>query len=95
MTLGWFGLCVLATYRLTRLITADQITEPIRLWAARRSKWLGYLTTCDWCLSIWISPVVAGLAMIWPSEITLLILASLSISGLVGLASLTERRLDL
>jgi len=47
----------LATARLTRLVTRDQITHPVRRWVLARIDlhgWLAYLLTCDWCVSVWV-----------------------------------------
>jgi hypothetical protein len=65
-------LSVGALCRLTRLVTGDQITEPLRdrveaRWQrqVRRGKWwaehfdYGYLITCPWCASIWLAPLAA------------------------------------
>lgn len=55
----------LAVARVTRLVTTDYITAPIRQWAVLK---LGtaskgaYLITCDWCTSLWIGAAAAPLA---------------------------------
>lgn len=86
---------LLATYRITRLITADKITERIRLWAEQRNAWLGYLVTCDWCLSIWLAPIPAGLMVAGgDSRVVWWLLVALAASAAAGLLSLLERRLD-
>ena len=71
----------LAVSRLTRLITEDFITEPLRKRAFDLdpdSRHIGYLVDCPACASIW----VAGLALLLPiwmrrvlafSEITVLL----------------------
>ena len=54
----------LATARLTRLVTRDQITHPLRralLARVDRDGYLAYLLTCDWCVSVWIG---AGAAVV-------------------------------
>ena len=90
-----FILTALSTYRLTRLFTADRILQAPRAWVVRRSRWLGYLVTCDWCLSIWLAPAPTALAILYPEErITWAILIALSASALVGLLSMIETRLD-
>jgi hypothetical protein len=95
MTAFWFIVVALATYRLTRLVTADKITEPIRRFVEVRSQWLGYLVTCDWCLSIWVAPLPALVAIRagdrWWVQAGLVALGA---SALTGLFSLVERRLD-
>ena len=89
------ALAALATYRLTRLVTADKITEPLRIWVLDRSEWAGYLVTCDWCLSIWISPPVALCAVLWgDNRLVLVVLVWLAVSAVTGVLSLVERRLD-
>ncbi len=58
--------CVLsylgAVLRVTRLCARDYITEPVRIFFLRRD-WntLAVLSSCDWCLSIWIAA-----ALTWP-----------------------------
>ncbi|MFU8873208.1 hypothetical protein [Micromonospora sp. SL4-19] len=50
--------------RLTRLVTADEITRAAREAAARRlpdGSPIAYLLFCRWCLSVWIAvPAAAG-----------------------------------
>lgn len=85
----------LATYRLTRLVTADRITEPVRQWVEQRSSWAGYLVTCDWCLSMWVAPFPAVAVTLWPdSRVVLVVVGSLALSAFAGLASLVEGLLD-
>jgi hypothetical protein len=54
---------LLACARLTRLITTDQITQPLRAAVVRRagpaSPW-AYLIHCRWCTSMWVAPPVAA-----------------------------------
>jgi hypothetical protein len=90
-----YVLAVLATYRLTRLVTADKITERFRVAVDSRNKTLGYLVTCDWCLSIWVAPWPALCIMAWPTNRGVLFaLTALSLSAITGLLSLVEARLD-
>ena len=95
MTPIWMLVAGLATYRLTRLVTADRITEPFRLWVKRRSTTAGYLVTCDWCLSIWVAPWVS-LALVGGGDDPIVRwgLLALAFSAGTGLLSLTERKLD-
>jgi hypothetical protein len=53
-----FG-CVL---RVTRLIALDTITQPLR---NRLSGWIEKLATCGWCVSMWVSPLVAVSWWLW------------------------------
>lgn len=54
---------VLALARVTRLINADEITDPLRIWVMHKtgveSTWT-YFVQCPWCVSMWI-----GLATAW------------------------------
>jgi hypothetical protein len=96
MSALWFIITALATYRLTRLVTADEITKKVRGWIVDRSEWFGYLVTCDWCLSIWVSPVPTMLVLNWGDEMIVKVgLVALALSALTGLLSLFERRLDI
>lgn len=92
----WLIIAMLATYRLTRLVTADKITERLRGFVVDRSEWLGYLVTCDWCLSIWVAPVPT-IAVLWWGDVMLVqaVLVALALSAVTGLLSLIERRLDI
>ena len=95
MDAAWLIITILATYRLVRLVTADQITLPLRSWVADRSEWAGYLVTCDWCLSIWIAPAPTAALLLWQEHLPVQIaLLALALSALTGLLSLLERRLD-
>lgn len=83
----------LATYRVTRLVTADKITETLR--QRVKSKWLGYLVQCDWCLSIWLGPAPALAVVMWPeNRAVLVVLVALALSAVTGLLAMVEQRLD-
>lgn len=82
-------LLALATFRLTRLITRDQITAPLRNRVWKRfppSTQLGYLLTCDWCISIYVATLVVISYILVPS-VMLIIFAGLSLSALTGIIS--------
>lgn len=88
-------LAVLSTYRLTRLVTADRITQGLRAWVVRRNRTLGYLVTCDWCLSIWVAPLPAAGVVLFPeNRLVVAVLLGLTASAVTGLLSLGEARLD-
>jgi hypothetical protein len=56
-----------ATARVTRLISADKISKPVRAWVVNRwgaSSWLGYLLHCRWCVSMYVAPLAAA-AVLW------------------------------
>lgn len=88
-TLLVLGIYVLAVMRLTRLVNADTILDPVRIRAARRygpnSSLLDFLE-CPWCVGMWFSlllaiPVVSFLEWPWWSLIPL----GLACSQLVGM----------
>lgn len=63
----WFDLLLLmlASFRLTHLIVADQIMVPFRqFWA--RFAFVHELVTCYWCCGIWVSAVLVALQAYWP-----------------------------
>ncbi len=80
---------VLAVMRLTRLVNADTILDPIRIRAARKygpASTLVEFLGCPWCVGMWFSlllaiPVVSFLAWPWWSLIPL----GLACSQLVGM----------
>jgi hypothetical protein len=58
---------LLTTARLTRLISADRVTLPIRAAIVRRwgpSSAPGYLVHCRWCVSMYVAPLAAA-AVLW------------------------------
>ena len=68
-----FGVLALgATGRITRLITSDTITAPLRARAARvireetRDAFATFIT-CPWCVSVWVAPPVIALGW-WPAR---------------------------
>ncbi len=88
-------LAFLSCYRLTRLFTADELTKPARIWATTKSQRLGYLLSCDWCLSIWVSPLIAVPVTLWPDSKPLQVaLLCLALSAIAGLVSVVEARLE-
>lgn len=61
-------LSFLAAARITRIITRDSITQPLRTWLVNRlgidSKW-SELLQCDWCMGVWVATAVTGAAWAW------------------------------
>jgi hypothetical protein len=94
MTLLEFVILGLATYRLTRLITTDNIFETFRerIWKKYppQSSKLGYLITCDWCTSIWVASVVVASAMIIP--VLVYVYAVFAVSAIAGLLTAYESK---
>jgi hypothetical protein len=82
----------LATYRLTRLITRDVIMDGFRnwfwkKWSPEKSK-LGYLLTCEWCLSIWVASLFYISAMI--TSVTIAVAGVFALSAVAGLLTAYE-----
>lgn len=91
----------LATARLTRLVAADRVTQPLRTAVATRfgpSHGLAYLIHCRWCVSMYLAPPVAALVLwlwdalaydladvTWPARIALGALLALAYSHLTAL----------
>lgn len=94
--MGFFELTILAlaTYRITRLFTRDTILNALRnrFWDRfpPESTKLGYLFTCEWCLSVWVASVIFISAMI--STVTVLVVAPFALSAIAGLLTAYEDR---
>jgi hypothetical protein len=92
--LEWFEFVILAlaTYRITRLVTRDVITEGFRNWFWTKfppeSKKLGYLLTCEWCLSIWVASLLVASAMI--TSVTIAVAGVFALSAVAGLLTAYE-----
>lgn len=79
----------LAVFRLSRLITTDQIFEPLRnrIWRWKDpSTQIGYLLTCNWCMSIWFASLTFICYTIVPTA-TLLFCTILALSAIAGIIS--------
>lgn len=80
--------------RLTRLVTADKIAEPIReplieRWGEDSKR--AYLLTCDYCASIYVAPVVATVAVLWgDNRVVLIGLIALTASFVAGFVAAHE-----
>lgn len=85
----------LATYRLTRLITRDTITAPLRekIWESHppHSSKLGYVLTCEWCSSIYAASLLEISRIITPRW-TARVETVLALSALAGLLTAYEDR---
>jgi hypothetical protein len=82
----------LATYRITRLFTRDTILNNFRNWWWKRfppeKHPLGYLLTCEWCLSFWVASLLFGCYMI--STVTALVAVPFALSAIAGLLTAYE-----
>lgn len=79
----------LATFRLARLVTQDQIFAPLREVIWKRfppSTQFGYLFTCVWCTSIYTASLLVACYTILSTAtlIFALILALSAVAGLIG-----------
>lgn len=76
---------IVATYRLTKLIMEDRITEDLRnaIYARfpRDSK-ISYFIGCPWCVSIWAGAVIFSLRKAHPDSADIL-------SGLLAASAAT------
>jgi hypothetical protein len=87
-----WALAALATFRLTRLVTADWILSRPREWVQARFETLGYLAGCAWCASMWIAPGPALLASLAPSSLVVQVLLGVpALSAVAGLLASVGR----
>src|SRR4051812_24240713 len=88
MTTTELVLGAFATFRLTWLVSADTIAEPLRRWVESlgRPK-LCTLITCQWCLSVWFGALVAVAAWQLDGAAFLVPAAALTFSAVAGLLS--------
>ena len=90
--MSWFGFATgtLATFRLTRLITEDELLADLREWVWRNhppdETRIGYFMTCPWCVSVWVGGGLVAVQAISPRAGDLLTRA-LAASALTGLIS--------
>lgn len=77
-------LAVLATARLTRLVTSDTITGPLRAAVARHYGFESMPAKgiyCRWCVSMWVASPVTALAL-WQGDSVLF----LTLTGIPALS---------
>jgi hypothetical protein len=83
-----YVILALAVYRLTRLITTDVILNKYRekIWNKYpiEKEGIGYLITCDWCTSIWVSSLVVAMYTIAP-DIAIAVWGVFALSAIAGL----------
>lgn len=84
---GNFIILSLAVYRASRLIIEDTVLDRFRNWVWSRFSpdggGLGYLITCYWCVSFWISSLVIVSYIIVPIP-TIAVCAVLALSAAAG-----------
>lgn len=80
----------LAAARVTRLLVSDKIAErprnAMQAWLLGRDrKMLWYLSTCPWCVSVWVGLVAALVWYLWGAQPWAFIpAAGLAISYIAG-----------
>lgn len=95
-TIGDLAVDALASYRLTKLIRHDKITQPLRDFVNERhgspehSK-LAYLVDCPWCLSLYFG-VTLALARRRAPRASGVLARGLAISALTGLLAEREQQ---
>lgn len=87
-------LVMLSTYRLTRLVTADELSQPAREWLVSRhgpDSRLTYFIECPWCVSVWLAVPIAWLGLVHRAQTWAQVLGlALSASAVTGLISSVE-----
>jgi hypothetical protein len=74
----------LAVYRLTRLVTDDELTDPLRTWVFKhRGETAQYFVTCPWCVSVWFAFAVV-LLNIWVPLVWMPIAVALALAAMAG-----------
>lgn len=85
-----FLVAALACLRLTRLVTTDVITEPIRVRIVAKTGidgWIHTLITCAWCCGWWISAAVGTGVWFYQGPWLMIPLIVFALSEIVGLVS--------
>lgn len=89
-----FIILALAVFRITRLIIKDEVFAEVRnvFWAKfpPESSYLGFLFTCEWCVSMWVALPIVFFYAVFPT-MTLLIGCIFALSAV---SSLITARLD-
>jgi|APGre2960657373_1045057.scaffolds.fasta_scaffold16748_4 hypothetical protein len=85
---GNFIILALAVYRASRLIIEDTVLDSFRNWVWSRFTpdrgGIGYLLTCYWCVSFWISSLVIVSYIIVPIP-TIAVCAVFALSAGAGI----------
>lgn len=80
---------ILASFRVTRMVTRDTIFDPLRDRIPDSETGLGYLIRCDWCAGVWVSGIIVGVTAQLIS-IPLPVLVWLACAGGLGLLASWE-----
>lgn len=79
---------IVASYRLTRLVMEDRLTEDLRNLIYSnfpRDSMLSYLIGCPWCVSVWAGLAIFALRQISPETANIVsgALAASAVTGVV------------
>jgi hypothetical protein len=91
-------LMMLAAYRVTRLLVADQF-PPVEVQRERIAQrygeehWITYLSRCPWCAGVYVSAVTVGVTDL-ATSVPLPLLAIPAVAAVVGLLSAVDVALD-
>lgn len=89
---------LLASWRVARLLTVDEVFRPARELALSKVKLDGqiaYLLTCPWCMSVYTSAVMAVTAVYWgDNRVVAAGFLALAGSLIAGMGQTIEDRLD-
>lgn len=93
MTLVELAIYGLATYRLSRLVTRDELLSGPREWLWKKfppeSTKIGYWLTCVWCVSVWSASLFVISRIIIPEAINIVAIV-LALSAIAGLLTAYE-----
>jgi len=90
----WISFIVLglATYRITRFVTRDEIFSTLRNKYFNRfppeTTKLGYLATCEWCTSVWVASLLVLSSMI--NVVAVIAVLPFALSAVAGLLTAYE-----
>lgn len=79
---------IAATYRLTKLVLDDKLTEELRIKIYQkfpRDSKISYFIGCPWCVSVWAGAVIFTLRKVNPTgaDIVSGLLAASAVTGVV------------
>jgi hypothetical protein len=81
----WLVVSALAVYRLTRLITDDLITEPLRKAIEHLGEPWATGIECAWCVSVWVCAGSVAMWLLIPAlwHVLAVVLALSAVAGLI------------
>jgi len=73
-------------FRVTRLLTTDDVLTVPREWVHVRGGWWSRVLDCDWCTSMYVGTAAALVFWLWP-EVTYWLSLPFAFSAVAGLLS--------